>query len=190
MVGGMYSARFTLDFLTGELNVEGYTAGEDWNGWACPRFTRVQADELIRQWNTGNGEHAYYESGRDTFVFPPDYSCSECDTPACYCEFDEFPGFDIGGITHYAIGAWGWVWEEVETTPREKCSAAGFEHPALIVNAAGVALDWSDSAITNPFLDETGRFEVEPADYWGIPEELASAIVLVNAAFTSPDGQP
>lgn len=182
MVAGMYSARFTLDFLTGELNVEGSTAGERWNGWACPRFTRVQADELIRQWNSGNGEHAYFEAGRDTFVFPPDYSCGDCNTPACCCEFEEFPGFDIGGITHYAIGAWCWIWEEVETTPREKCELAGFKHPELVVGPAGVTMEWAGVSITNPLTDETGRFEVNPADYWGISLELANAIALVNDA--------
>lgn len=44
MSNAIEAARFKIDFLPGQ-EFPGYTTGEVWNGFACPRFNFEQAEK-------------------------------------------------------------------------------------------------------------------------------------------------
>jgi hypothetical protein len=84
----------------------GWTRGERWNGWACPRFEKTEALALIAYQNTFEQQRAWYDEATDTF-----FLSVEGDT-------DEWKGEPLetpeGVITVYAIGAWAWIWDAAE----------------------------------------------------------------------------
>lgn len=74
-----------------------------WNGWACPFFTKEQGMDLVHQTNRAElaGYHAWYEEDGDYFVFT-----SDDDT-----EPERFGPVVTGeGKGLYPIGAWCWTW--------------------------------------------------------------------------------
>lgn len=106
-----------------EKNFEGYTDGQHWNGWECPRFTKEIGLLVMEQFSYDEPLKAYFDESKDAFIFPVEDS-----------EPDVYEGVDItcdGDILHvYAIGAWGWVWDEYEepvTDPNmPKCAECEF----------------------------------------------------------------
>ena len=102
----MRKTRFGIDCL--EEVFVGYTNGELWNGWACPRFTKEVADKIVELHNHSDGCKATYDEETDTYYF--------------YFDGDDEPyehkGFDadtVDGVKHlYDIGAWCWIWDEIE----------------------------------------------------------------------------
>jgi hypothetical protein len=85
----------------------GYVDGTTWNGWICPYFLRLTAEDVLRA-SEPKGYHWTYDAERDTYVVsseqdPPDYAP------------EEFAGRDLsisGELVHvYAIGAYSWSWE-------------------------------------------------------------------------------
>lgn len=84
---------------------EGYTDGQKWNGFACPRFTKEVALQFLADYPLP----ARYFKNTDTFVFAMD--------PNDRSKDDEFTGVDIdaeGKVIHvYPIGAMYWAWFEV-----------------------------------------------------------------------------
>ena len=97
----MIKERFTLDFLEGQ-QFEGYTRGEDWNGFACPYFTFDQAQCIADAWR-GSGKNASYDNNRDEFTFEMQDG-----------EEDRFYSEEIEGVKLYPIGAGSWIWSESE----------------------------------------------------------------------------
>lgn len=96
----MRKARLVIDFLEGH-EFEGYTRGEEWNGFACPYFTFEQARRVADAWHEV-GSNAVYDSDNDRFSFQMDNG-----------EMDSFPLLEIDGMKVYAIGNGCWIWEEV-----------------------------------------------------------------------------
>lgn len=95
---------------------EGYTKGEHWNGWACPRLTKEAALKLCA--DTDNGM-IWYNEERDMIVSQNDF-----EDPT---DNEEFEGKDIivdGEVIHvYPVGAWSWIWDdcaEQEITDEEE----------------------------------------------------------------------
>lgn len=84
-----------------------------WNGWACPRFSREEA-EKVRDWINETGGRCWYEEVYDRFVTINQNG--EALTPADAEYFDYWPGQDVEfegtGSRAYAIGAWAWIWCE------------------------------------------------------------------------------
>ena len=85
----------------------GYTAGKRWNGWATPFF---EIDEALKVMAEFNFERPDYEMTYD----------EETDTFSHYIdddEIEEWKGKNYqtdDGIKHlYSIGAYSWVWEDV-----------------------------------------------------------------------------
>lgn len=88
---------------------EGYTKDEDWNGWACPYFNYEQAQKVLRIYNElrriiGQKDFAYYEPSADSFVFPVSGER----------EPENFMAIADEGQKYYSIGAFCWIWEEVD----------------------------------------------------------------------------
>ncbi len=81
---------------------EGYDEGRRWNGWACPTFTREQADKVATWWNTQPGCVAEWDSEHDGYAF----ICEGWDEPDCF-----LPDYLIQlGEKTWAIGAGSWCW--------------------------------------------------------------------------------
>lgn len=101
----MRKTRFVID--TNEDIYEGYTDGTLWNGWECPWFTKEVADKMVRDFIRDGGE-AKYDPKTDSYTFLGENWGSK----------DVFDGDDVeteDGIQHlYPIGAWCWIWDEVE----------------------------------------------------------------------------
>ncbi|MBV9924480.1 MAG: hypothetical protein JOZ96_05510 [Acidobacteria bacterium] len=98
----MRPAKFALDFLEGQ-EFEGFTRGETWNGFACPLFTREQAERLAEAWRA-RGHEARYDAGADAFTFQMDSGGEEYDT---------FPAVEADGQRLYPVGASCWIWDEI-----------------------------------------------------------------------------
>ena len=62
----MRQTKFTIDSLDGIF--EGYTLGEDWNGWAVPYFTYEQA-LLVLAASQQADQHGFYDAVSDRFIF-------------------------------------------------------------------------------------------------------------------------
>ena len=103
---GWFALDSILDDAGGRpLAFPGYTCGERWNGWACPRFTHDQAQGIVEAWRT-RGWPAGYDRGRDEFMLgggpglPPE-------------EPEHFGGIEMNGQKLYLIGTFSWIWDEV-----------------------------------------------------------------------------
>ncbi|GAB4523355.1 MAG: hypothetical protein OHK0046_36950 [Anaerolineae bacterium] len=101
------SATFNMDSLPSQFN--GYTAGEMWNGWACPFFEREEAEKVLSA-SEANGYRWEHNAVDDTYIVrhvddPADYE-AEIISPVT------IQVNDIGTIKAYAIGAYSWTWQE------------------------------------------------------------------------------
>lgn len=70
----MKSAKFSIEIYGNEI-FDGFTRGEDWNGWDCPYFNFEQANKILENYNqlskiTGRSERAVYDVRSDSFIFP------------------------------------------------------------------------------------------------------------------------
>jgi hypothetical protein len=98
----MREARFVIESL-GETVFDGYTQGEDWNGWACPFFTFEQAQRIVDAHNE-HGIKAWYDEAADLFAFDLNQTGDD--------DVDAFPSVALEGRTLYPIGSGCWIWEE------------------------------------------------------------------------------
>ena len=102
----MHKSEFVIDFLEGQT-FEGYTQGEEWNGFACPYFTFQQAQTLVEAWRAA-GHNARYDSEADCFAF--EIVSGEGS------DYDSFPAIEVDGLKVYPVGASCWIWEEMNRT--------------------------------------------------------------------------
>lgn len=101
-------ALFTLDDGT---TYRGYTRGETWNGWQCPRFPKAEADRLMADLNAA------------AQTFPEQYFTITFDeVTQRYAVHDPQHADDpwvieaelFDGEPCYGIGAGSWVWDQVK----------------------------------------------------------------------------
>lgn len=92
-----------------ELLSIGWTADERWNGWACPRFEKEEADKILEDFNLGAEHQARYNEEKDTYYFPSIFDDE--------VEWDEYQGQIIntfeGPKKIYTIGSGFWVWDDM-----------------------------------------------------------------------------
>jgi hypothetical protein len=99
-------AKLQLDTYGAE-EFAGFTAGETWNGFACPYFTFEQAQHVLMA-HQNLGLDAGYDRERDEFFFTLGHGDEEG---------PEFYGpVRVGGLTVYPIGAGCWIWSEAVPT--------------------------------------------------------------------------
>lgn len=103
----MRPTNFKIESL-GYETFAGFSKDEKWNGWDCPYFTFAQAQNVLEQFNqfcriTGQTNLAKYNSETDSFVFP-----------ATDNEQETFEGINENGQIYYPLGAFYWIWEEIE----------------------------------------------------------------------------
>lgn len=102
-------ASFAVDGIDEEF--AGFTAGDLWNGWACPAFTRQVADQVLVA-SEANGYRWQYNAALDAFEVQHE------DDPEDY-EPQVFSGVTVTldngrSINAYVIGAYSWTWTEAE----------------------------------------------------------------------------
>ena len=107
----MKMTRFSLEPLEGQ-SFEGFTSGHSWNGWACPLFSKAEADRVVRAWNA-LGYKADYDPATDRFRFAPIDKFGDSNPDLSDEEMAEhFGPVVIDGMTLYPVGAGAWIWEE------------------------------------------------------------------------------
>lgn len=107
----MRQSTFRLD-ATGDKTFSGLTTGDDWNGWATPLFTQEQGLGVVAGWQA-QGWEARFDEVADKFVFSINHDFET----GCSDEFEAFPAIEVEGQKLYGIGAYSWMWEEVEEEP-------------------------------------------------------------------------
>jgi hypothetical protein len=102
--------RFCIDEETYGFDggVPGWTRGERWNGWECPRFEKAEALAIIAAIKE-QGAVVAYDAEADVIRYRLEGAEDEdTEVPAFQMETAE------GVKTVYALGAWSWIWSEYE----------------------------------------------------------------------------
>jgi hypothetical protein len=101
-------AYFVIDSVEND-SFEGYTAGERWNGWAQPEFTKEEGLRLVE----ALCDTLRYDEAMDAFV----ESDEAYEEPTSYFGQE----FIVDGelVTLYAIGAGCWTWSEEDESESE-----------------------------------------------------------------------
>lgn len=94
-------SRFTIEALPGEA-FDGYSIGENWNGWACPYFTFEEAIRIADAHEKILNVKITYKDSDDMFILNP------------IDEVEEYASILIAGKKLYPMGSFSWIWEEVE----------------------------------------------------------------------------
>lgn len=96
-------------------NIEGYTMGHLWNGWAMPVFDKENAAKVLK----GVGAKHCYDEAIDTFTFLLDLGAEDYGIESG-CETSEGSIIHVDGVPVkvYSIGAGSWTWDEV-TDPEQ-----------------------------------------------------------------------
>ena len=119
------SGFFSID---GGKTYLGYTAGQNWNGWACPYFT-IDVAKQITDGASDDSLRIRYDEERDSFFF---FYTDEEEYEKEHGEIYEpytCTGMDImsnGEIVHvYDIGNGAWCWDEIEVHEKIYCAFCG-----------------------------------------------------------------
>ncbi len=94
----MRESKFTIETLP-EYSFEGFSKGDDWNGWACPYFSFGEAQRVVKAHDSGT---ARYDEENDQFIF------------ILGDEEEVYPAVSENGRKLYPIGNGNWIWEEAE----------------------------------------------------------------------------
>lgn len=103
------SAYFAVDGV--DEKFIGFTAGDFWNGWACPVFTRLTAEQILVA-SEPNGYQWQFNVETNAFEI------QHVEDPDNY-EPEVFNKMTItlddgSNVEVYGIGAYSWTWTEVE----------------------------------------------------------------------------
>ena len=105
----MRATKFSIDTY-GNRVFEGYSDDQEWNGWACPLFSYEEAQRIAAVCNE-HGGRASYDEQHDRFIFH--LNESDLDEPEIYSSEQ------LEGKKLYAIGAFNWIWEELDDAVAE-----------------------------------------------------------------------
>ena len=106
--GELQETEFYLD-MDPDQTYTGYTDGDTWNGWACPYFSKDEAQKITEAFDglehpyDGSLHRATYDEETDAFAFYEPTS----DT------WETFKGVDRDGKRVYPIGTYAWTWCEI-----------------------------------------------------------------------------
>lgn len=116
-----YRAMFNLPGMEddGKGPFDGFSNGDNWNGYETPRLTKQAALALVKAFNEHLPGSAEYVKATDTFrvCASGDTTLAEQETePEAERMVDEYAGevhmVDGATLTLYAIGSYGWTWGE------------------------------------------------------------------------------
>jgi len=95
--------RFAL--ADSEVNFDGWTDGQCWNGWEMPRFEKSVAERLV--WSLGGGR-ARFDAERDAFVTVAQDGDEEI------WASEQIIISDGSAVKVYPVGAGAWIWDAAE----------------------------------------------------------------------------
>lgn len=88
----------------------GFTAGQHWNGWACPYFEKAVAEKILTEYTAANADYKWlYNTELDAFYLSSDNEPELNDMWS--------PNrIKVDGVEHvvYAIGTQCWIWDEID----------------------------------------------------------------------------
>lgn len=117
--------RFSLD--NGDEEDEGgfvgWTRGENWNGWSCPRFEFDAAMALAALSQGHVGERLSYNADEDKFVLTQDGEANDIWTAEAITT-------PLGEKKVYGIGVGAWCWNEFPTSHTPDSIAHVFDTPS------------------------------------------------------------
>jgi len=124
---------FSIDSIEGK-KFNGYTFGDDWNGWAVPYFETQETYEIAREL----GGRKVYDK-KPYFMFP-----EHGENEGSYADLTDGPykqqeiKTEDGKKNVYPVGAYNWVWEEVDAMA--KGGTAGEKRITQLENAITEAI--------------------------------------------------
>ena len=98
-------ARFTIETFPGEV-FDGYTDGEEWNGWAVPYFDVEQARQIAKIHEKSLSIKSGYDESTDEFIF------------AFPGNPERYPSVLMQHKKLYPVGSSVWIWEEIDDAPQ------------------------------------------------------------------------
>lgn len=120
-----YKGRYTID---GETYYNGFDAGQEWNGFECPCFVAVVAEQILRDVCNLNNEVIYKENPYRYALERDTESNGNQSTPTIIKLYDpEYPNEpevwerttinlpDGDQADVYHIGAFSWVWDRADS---------------------------------------------------------------------------
>lgn len=126
-------ATFSIDGIEGQ-SFTGWTTGETWNGWATPYFEFEQAEKITAALGKDCGR---FDPAADAFI-----TRESCDMGVG--ESETWTALSIetpdGTKKVYAIGAYGWCWQE----DKETRTSQDFPDDYTIPDEIAAALDRGD----------------------------------------------
>jgi len=98
----LIKAKFKMDFFPDDVEIEGYTNGGRWNGWAIPYFTFENAQKLIPIFEG----YLSYDVDQDAFKYLDPVHMNPEDT-------EIYESLDIDGNKFYSVGGMSFCWDRV-----------------------------------------------------------------------------
>lgn len=100
-------ALFGLD--NWEPTYGGFTAGQHWNGWACPYFEKAVAEKILTDYVAADENYTWwYTESNDTYYLRNNENPELSDT--WWAQHIKVNGVEL---TVYPIGAQCWIWDQV-----------------------------------------------------------------------------
>jgi hypothetical protein len=98
-------ATFVIDSIDAQFS--GFTSGDLWNNWACPCFSKAEAERILSE-SRANGYEWHYNPNNDSF------EVRHADDPEDYAP-EVFQGITIvlndgNSIRVYPVGTYSWTW--------------------------------------------------------------------------------
>lgn len=90
----------------------GYTAGQHWNGWACPYFEKAVAEKILTEYVAAAADDViwWYDPEHDAFYL----NSSETDPDLNDMWSPNHIKVDGVELVVYAIGAQSWIWDKID----------------------------------------------------------------------------
>lgn len=99
---------FELDSVEGQFI--GWHLNQTWNGFACPKFDAKVAAAIINAL-AASGTSSTFIQNEDAII------CGDDDTDETTVVEAELIQTSTGPIKVFALGAFGWIWEETVSVP-------------------------------------------------------------------------
>ena len=91
-----------MDFFPDDVEIDGFTYGNTWNGWAIPYFTFENAQKLIPIFEG----YLSYDVDQDAFKYLDPVHMNPEDT-------EIYESLDIDGNKFYSVGGMSFCWDRV-----------------------------------------------------------------------------
>jgi hypothetical protein len=106
-MGNWTKSTFCIDSIN-ERVFEGYSQGDNWNGWVCPYFEHSVAEQILLACEKNNYNWTY-DLESDAFLVKGKDEPRDC-APEMFTSINIY--INNKEFVVYGIGAFSWIWEE------------------------------------------------------------------------------